>query len=429
MRISGSERHDNVEHLLTIAGLLHVGDLAAAAIGDPGLGNLVIADRIVGGDVLLANDAGNLQIAHLEIDARFLPAVDDHITVGQDLGHDGGDAEINGLVALHRTDTLIGGDRIEFDLLQLLAATYLDRGDYWNGLSTMRETVALFAEAENTTPISERMVQVFRRLFVDGEAAKLPPLKALSLYEEFRELSPIDEAGDVVLRSLAARLVSLDLLAKAADLLDHQVRFRLTGVPQAEVGGDLALVRLLDGRPEAALEALNATARGLELPVELARKRGLLEAQALRDLGEIDEAFARVADWSGREADTLRGELLWRRQDWAGAAEVFGRLAPGDSQSLTGDAGRLVLKQAVALALATDWPALDRLRQDRGELMAKTPLAAAFKVVIAGQSKGALNLEAVGKSLTEADEFRNYLRAYRGALERRAEARPAQPSS
>ena len=40
VRQAGSERPDGVEELLTVARLLHVGDLAAAAIGDAGLGDL-----------------------------------------------------------------------------------------------------------------------------------------------------------------------------------------------------------------------------------------------------------------------------------------------------------------------------------------------------------------------------------------------------
>src|SRR5947209_9936312 len=46
------ERQQHIEHLLPIARLLHVGELAAAAIGDARLGDLGRVDRVVALDVL-----------------------------------------------------------------------------------------------------------------------------------------------------------------------------------------------------------------------------------------------------------------------------------------------------------------------------------------------------------------------------------------
>ena len=66
---SSLERQQHVEHLLAVARLLHVGDLAAAAVGDAGLGDLGERDGVVGVDVLGADDAGDYQFADLEIDA------------------------------------------------------------------------------------------------------------------------------------------------------------------------------------------------------------------------------------------------------------------------------------------------------------------------------------------------------------------------
>src|SRR6185295_19958391 len=63
------ERQQHVEHLLAVARLLDVGDLAAAAIGDARLGDLGGFDGVVALDVLRANDAGDDELAHFEVDA------------------------------------------------------------------------------------------------------------------------------------------------------------------------------------------------------------------------------------------------------------------------------------------------------------------------------------------------------------------------
>ena len=48
----GSVGQQDVERLRAVARLLHVGDLAAAAIGDAQLGDLLVGDRVLGRDVL-----------------------------------------------------------------------------------------------------------------------------------------------------------------------------------------------------------------------------------------------------------------------------------------------------------------------------------------------------------------------------------------
>ena len=82
---------DGVGDLLAVARLLYVGDLAAAAVGHAGLGNLAERDGVVVADVLGADDAGDDEVADFEVDAHLLPALDHQIAVGQDLGDDGGD--------------------------------------------------------------------------------------------------------------------------------------------------------------------------------------------------------------------------------------------------------------------------------------------------------------------------------------------------
>ena len=104
-----SERQQHVHHLLAVARLLHVGDLAVAAIGDAGLRDLAGIDGVVALDVLRAHDAGDDQFAHFEIDADLLLAFDHQIAVRQQLGDDGGDVGGQAFLPLHRTLAVAGG--------------------------------------------------------------------------------------------------------------------------------------------------------------------------------------------------------------------------------------------------------------------------------------------------------------------------------
>jgi hypothetical protein len=55
---SRSERKIEIERLLAVGRLLHLGNTAPAAIGDAGLGNTLVVDRVVRADIGRANDAG-----------------------------------------------------------------------------------------------------------------------------------------------------------------------------------------------------------------------------------------------------------------------------------------------------------------------------------------------------------------------------------
>src|SRR5450755_3233259 len=106
------ERQQHVHHLLAVARLLHVGDLAAAAIGDAGLRDLRGIDGVVALDVLRAHDAGDDQFANFEIDADLLLAFDHQIAVRQNLRDHRGDVGLQRFLAVDRALAVGRGGRV-----------------------------------------------------------------------------------------------------------------------------------------------------------------------------------------------------------------------------------------------------------------------------------------------------------------------------
>src|SRR6202044_2188695 len=96
-------------------------------------------------------------------------------------------------------------------------------------------------------------------LFLAGKGASLSAIDALALFYDFRELTPIGRRGDEMIRRLADRLVAVDLLDQAADLLQYQVDNRLEGAAKAQVATRLAVVYLMDHKADRALAALRST--------------------------------------------------------------------------------------------------------------------------------------------------------------------------
>jgi predicted negative regulator of RcsB-dependent stress response len=61
-----------------------------------------------------------------------------------------------------------------------------------------------------------------------------------------------------MIRHLTDRLVSVDLLDQATELLQHQVDHRLQGAARAQVAARLAVIYLMNRKPEKALATLRS---------------------------------------------------------------------------------------------------------------------------------------------------------------------------
>jgi len=179
--------------------------------------------------------------------------------------------ELETFVAVWRNDDL------ELKALRFLGEVLTEEKDYRRAFQLVK-TAAI---SDNDSPITRGLQDDIKAVFVDlfhgGKADGLPPVDALSLYYDFRHLMPIGRIGDEIVRNLARRLIDLDLLPQAAELLEHQVDKRLNGVARARVAADLAVVQLLDNKPHRALTTLQKS-RSASLPASLRRQRRLVEA-------------------------------------------------------------------------------------------------------------------------------------------------------
>jgi tetratricopeptide (TPR) repeat protein len=298
------------------------------------------------------------------------------------------------------------GDSFEFDVLRRLGDLYIATGKYEKGLTTLKRAVTFFPDDPRAKDAAEAMSAAFAKLYVDGAADSLPPIKALGIYEEFRELTPPNEQGDIVIRRLAERMVAVDLLEQAGSLLEPLVTSRLTGKDKVEAGTRLAVIRLLDKQPDDALRALTESA-GPDLPADVAAERKRIEARALAQKDKPKEALAALNGDTGRDADLLRADILWRTHDWAEAGKVLAKLTeqPGDVAAVSDENAQLLVQRAAALWLAGDGDALDSLRDRYAAAMQKTPFANDFQVIAAAPVGEVDSVEAVTARLSQVDAY------------------------
>jgi len=309
------------------------------------------------------------------------------------------------------------GDDLEMQIRSRMGEVLIAGGEYAKGFNAMKETAALVADTPRAEAITKDMSRIFADLYKDG-AARLPTLDALQLYDQFRELTPVGEDGDEIIRQLAERLISIDLLNRAADLLQHQVEYRLAGQDKARMGTRLASVRLLDNKPEQALQALELS-NVSGMPADLVAERRLMQAKALAELNKGDEALRILAEDDSANANLLRVDIAWRGQKWDAAAlalnKVIGPPPQAGGQPLDAGMSQLVLNRAVALALAGDGTGLGTLRKEFEGAMKGGPNEDAFRVLTRPeQALGLIDVSTIRSRVAEVDMFQKFLKNYRG---------------
>ena len=307
------------------------------------------------------------------------------------------------------------GDEIELRTLRELAGLLADTGRYREAFQAMRSALQVAPDAATTRLLQDEMGRRFLALYLDDADKALPPIEALTLYYDFRELVPIGRRGDEVVRKLADRLVGIDLLPQAAELLTYQVDNRLKGAARAQIAADLAVVHLLDRKPDKALAVLNKT-RQSQLPVALDRQRRLVEVRALADGGRPETALELLSTLSGNDAMRLRADVLWKAKRWREAGERLEAMLGSrwqDQTPLDDQERQDVLRVAIGYALANDQLSLDRLRTKFGPKMGDSPNAHTFDLVTRPIQTQGSEFREVARQIAQVDTLRQFLKEYR----------------
>lgn len=167
------------------------------------------------------------------------------------------------------------------------------------------------------------------------------------LYWEYRDLAPAAADGDLLVSQLADRLQSEGLYERAAELLDHQLRFRTRDIAQGPLSARVATLFILAAKPERALSAIRDT-DGNIYPDDMRWDRNRMVAVALDQIGRTEEAMAVLQDVPDGAA--IRAEIAWKRHDWRTLAAAPLPASPGIAP-LSDIVQAQLLRHATALAM------------------------------------------------------------------------------
>jgi len=307
------------------------------------------------------------------------------------------------------------GDAVEVRALQIMARIYPETGRYGESFAAARTATRLQPNSEPTRQAQDAAAALFAQLFLSPKGDDLPPVDALGMFYEYRELTPIGRRGDEMIRRLADRLVAVDLLDQASELLQYQVDKRLEGAARAQVAARLAMVYLTSRKPDRAISALRTT-RIADLSGELRQQRLLLEARAQSDVGRHDLALDIISNINGREAIRLRSDIYWASRRWREASEQielyyadrwrdFKPLNPLEK----GD----VIRAVVGYALAEDAIGLARFREKYAPLMSAEPDRAAFETASKPATANSAGFADIARMAASVDTLDGFLREMR----------------
>jgi tetratricopeptide (TPR) repeat protein len=323
--------------------------------------------------------------------------------------------EYNRAKAIDRLEALAfvwRGDRVELETNRLLARLYVEEARYRDAFRLLDAALLSQPNSTVTRTLQAEMAVVFEDLFLSGKADALPPIDALALYYDFSKLTPIGRRGDELIRRLSERLAAVDLLDQASELLEHQVQFRLTGAAKAQVATRLAIVHLMNRKPQKAIAIIAAT-RLADLPKEMREQRLLLESRALMGVNRFDQALDLLASLKGPEVDRLRGDIFWTAKRWRQAGESIELLLGErwkEEEPLTDVERHDVLRAGLAYALAGETLSLTRLKEKFGTLMNGAPEKAAFDQIASNPNPRSIG--PATKALANIDSLAVFLKMY-----------------
>jgi tetratricopeptide (TPR) repeat protein len=316
---------------------------------------------------------------------------------------------------LETLTTIWRGDETEIEALKLLAHLYTQDGRYRDAFHIMRIALTAHPNSELTRGIQDEAAETFENIFLADRGDALSAIDALALFYDFRDLTPIGRRGDEMIRRLADRLVAVDLLDQAAELLQYQVDHRLQGAARAQVAMRLAVIYLMNHKPDDAFATLRAT-RVEDVSKEMRQQRLLIESRALSDLGRYDVALEIIANIEGPEASRLRSDILWAAHRWREAAEQI-ELIYGDRWkefAPLNDVERSdILRAAAGYALGDDALGLGRFRERYAAKMGEGPDRRTFDVITEPVDSSGADFRAAAHAVAAVDTLDGFLRDLR----------------
>lgn len=312
------------------------------------------------------------------------------------------------------------GDALEQQIYEALGQVYIDNNQPRQGLNILKRAAENAEDIKGRRAIVRRMSEAYNTLFLGDNFENLDPVEAVSVYDEFKELTPVGDTGNALIDRLADKLMDIGLLSRAVTVLQDKME-RLEGGEHAiKTGLRIAAIQLIDRQPQATLETLKTVDTMIrrydgEGGDDLNAKIVLLKARAYSDNDEADKAlFIMEGLPDTDDLLRLRVDTAWRAGNWVVVADSLQKLIMREnltpSVPPTQEQAQMILNAAIALNLSDQYNTLQMLAANYDRVMKQTPVYKTFQLVTRASNAATLSDRQTLLDMTsEVDLFRAFL--------------------
>lgn len=270
------------------------------------------------------------------------------------------------------------GDQFEYKVIQLLGRYLLDLHLYKRGLRTLKDLITLFPDNPSNKEVTATLAETFSNIFINDEiSSKYSPMDLILLYENFKELSPLDKKGDLVQEKIAKAYFELNLLDDSQKILDHLLKFRSEGNEKSLRGFTLAQTLALNKKENEALSVLDASETPNIKP-ELAIKRQNLRINLHKQKGELDNALHLLANKQDIDNQRLKAEIYIEKKEWSKAAEIYDTIC-STQKDLTTE--KDIFYYMTSLVYMGNYTKIEQISKTYKDYMEKEPYKNAFLLI------------------------------------------------
>lgn len=311
-----------------------------------------------------------------------------------------------------------GEKDFKINLLNKLSDFYLKNRDYYNALRILQEERSIANQQQNER-ITKKMVKIFEDIFISNHADEnLSPIKSLALYQDFKWLAQLSNKHNLIIQKLADRLVAVDLLPRAQNLLLSLLnRDDLPPDEEARIGSRLAVIYLFENKPSSALNIIKATEHP-ELSSETLNPRKIISARALSALGKPEEALAILSNETSPNALLHKFEIYWNAEEWSKASDTIKHLIkePKPGEKLSDKQIGYILDWATTLKQSGKETVLVRVRNKFKPYFKNTPYYSVFNILTNHLEKEKVDIKAINSTINDVRNFNNFIKFYTESL-------------
>ena len=302
--------------------------------------------------------------------------------------------------------------QFEYNIVSKLSDLYLNLGYYKRSMNLRHKLILKLDDDILINKATSTIKNHFTDIMTNNNY-NLSDFELLILYNDFNELLPVGNKGDLIVNRVIDAMINLDLLDKASDLLQRYVEYRFNGVNKINNSIKLSLVYLLNKQPRKAFLALLKIDNSA--PKVMQEQKRYLLAFSLMRLKYYNYAIAVLSDDRAYEANLLRADIYWRSGQWNQYILSVKEILPNNVLTIKTERQiKIIFNMLIAAQLDQDVNLVNDLYNKYYVAIEKTIYKDAFDIIFDQKQVDVNKLDEYVKS---ANKFSLFMSKYLSQLE------------